>query len=79
MNRLIDVEELNENLIKCNGLGRKSLELVIQCIKDTKTAYDKKKVIQKLNESKTFVNSLYDGEETEVVDLYRAISIIKEG
>lgn len=79
MNRLIDVEELNENLIKCNGLGRKSLELVIQCIKDTKTAYDKEKVIQKLNESKAFVNSLYDGEESEVVDLYRAISIVKEG
>ena len=79
MYRLIDVEELKKNLIKCNGLGRKSLELVIQCINDTKTAYDKEKVIQKLSESKAFVNSLYDGEESEVVDLYRAISIVKEG
>lgn len=40
MGRLIDEEEFKENLIKCKGLGRKSLELVCEALNNTSTAGD---------------------------------------
>lgn len=78
MGRLIDEDELKENLVFCNGLGRRSCELVCECLKKTQTASDKKIIKTKLRQFKTTVKSEYDGEEIEVINLQRAEEIVDE-
>ena len=47
MGRLIDVDAFLKNLINCD-IGRKSLEKVIELVKEQPTAYDPDKVVEQL-------------------------------
>ena len=51
MNNLISKEELLEALMHCKGLGRKSLEAVLQVINDLKV-YDLDMIMHNLEEAK---------------------------
>ena len=46
--RLIDADEFMENLIYCDGLGRRGLEAVLKTLKEQPTAYDISKVVEEL-------------------------------
>ena len=50
--RLIDADEFMENLIYCDGLGRRGLEAVLKTLKEQPTAYDISKVVEELEENK---------------------------
>lgn len=47
--RLIDADEFMENLIYCDGLGRRGLEAVLKTLKEQPTAYDVDKVVEQIN------------------------------
>lgn len=80
MGRLIDADAFLQNLINCD-IGRKSLEKVIEFVKEQPTAYDQNEVVEQLEKEK---NPLYreDGSlmgERTVIRIDKAIEIVKGG
>ena len=58
MGRLIDADAFAESLIYCDGVGRKSFELVLNALKEQPTAYNPEKVVEELeNTNKDEVNA----------------------
>ena len=83
--RLIDADEFMENLIYCDGLGRRGLEAVLKTLKEQPIAYDISKVVATL-ESKRDYKTIdnYYGEtigaiEIRSIDIGEAIEIVKAG
>lgn len=83
MGRLIDADVLLESLIHCDGLGRKSLEVVIKHINKQPTAYDTEKVVEQLEEKINKAKSDLSGNFMMVVGMetaYKdAIEIVRNG
>ena len=76
--RLIDADEFMENLIYCDGLGRRGLEAVLKTLKEQPTAYDISKVVAELEEDK--FKHPFD-EDEELINSYidRAIKAVRKG
>ena len=81
--RLIDADEFMENLIYCDGLGRRGLEAVLKTLKEQPTAYDIEKVVEQLEDMKLVrVEQCYGDYEIEVMtnnNFFDAIDIVKRG
>lgn len=87
MGRLIDADAFLQNLINCD-IGRKSLEKVIEFVKEQPTAYDPDKVVEQLEKLKSLVpvNRVLDDivndkpKELGMLIAYeKAIEIVKGG
>ena len=76
--RLIDADEFMENLIYCDGLGRRGLEAVLKTLKEQPTAYDVEKVVAEIEEDK--FKHPFD-EDEELINSYidRAIKAVRKG
>ena len=76
--RLIDADEFMENLIYCDGLGRRGLEAVLKTLKEQPTAYDVDKVVEEIEEDK--FKHPFD-EDEELINSYidRAIKAVRKG
>lgn len=79
--RLIDADEFMENLIYCDGLGRRGLEAVLKTLKEQPTAYDISKVVEELKEKSDDIPIQYEDNYEKGFDdgIGYAIDIVRKG
>ena len=79
--RLIDADEFMENLIYCDGLGRRGLEAVLKTLKEQPTAYDISKVVEELKEKSDDIPIQYEDNYEKGFDdgIGHAIDIVRKG
>lgn len=86
MGRLIDADAFAESLIHCDGLGRKSLEAVLNTLNEQPTAYNTEKLVAELEELSFETEIVIPGsdgyDDTEIREIIcteNAIDIVKKG
>ena len=86
MSDLISRSELIETLMKCEQLGRKSFEVVVNVINEQPTAYDIDKVVEELQENASRYTKKYTTpygnngyRDIKAISVKKAIEIVKQG